>query len=162
MALAAVQAVLPPRHRNCDVMKVIADLKKRNPRVGEAHLVELVADEIYDDRDLLLDASRYLVRKALVSKPKSAAKVTAIRRQRVAHQEAEKVAVEKLVEKVKVAVLDMEIGGKKLRFLTGAEVGRLGTGFAKLAEIVPADAYVGEVVTETQAAALMAGAAASR
>ena len=52
----------------------------------------------------------------------------------------------------------MLIGGKALRFLTGAEVGRLGAGFSKLAERVPADALVGEIVTEAEACALLGSA----
>jgi hypothetical protein len=157
MSLAAVQPVLPPRHCSRDVMQVIGSLRRQNPRIGEDRLAELLADELLDDRELLLDAGRHLVRKALVSaRPKSVAKVVAVRRQRIARQEAEEATVKAIVAKVKAAlVLDMEIGGKRLRFHTGAEVARLGAGFVKLAKRVPADCLVGEIVTEAEAAALM-------
>jgi hypothetical protein len=40
--------------------------------------------------------------------------------------------------------------GKQLRFCTGTEVAALGSGFTKLAEKVPADTMVGEVLTEAE------------
>jgi hypothetical protein len=74
---------------------------------------------------------------------------------RAERQVAEHAAVERLVTRVKAAVLDMEIGGKKLRFHTGAEVAHLGAGFIKLAERAPADCLVGEIVTQAEVAALL-------
>jgi hypothetical protein len=53
------------------------------------------------------------------------------------------------------AVLDMLIDGKQLRFLTGAEISRLGTGFARIAGRVPANALCGECLTECEAAKLI-------
>jgi hypothetical protein len=91
MALAAaVQSVPSPRHRSHDVLQVIAGLRRQNPRAGESRLAELLADELIDDRDLAVDAGRHLVHRALVSaKPKSPAKVAAVRRQRAARQEVD-------------------------------------------------------------------------
>jgi hypothetical protein len=56
---------------------------------------------------------------------------------------------------VKTAVLDTSINGKQLRFFTGQEASRLGSGFSRLASRVPAGVLVGEVLTESQAAALV-------
>jgi hypothetical protein len=78
-------------------------------------------------------------------------------RERIARKDAEKAAVAVAVEQVKaIAVLDLIMpNGQRLLFCTGSDVAQWGAGFAKLAERVPSDAYVGECVTESDAAALL-------
>jgi hypothetical protein len=159
----AISTTSPSRHRpRADVHEVVQELRRLNPRMGEERLAEALAERIEEDRRLLLDASRVLVRQALTTE-------TIVRRrrrqdgrtpeERSQRRIAAKAEVKKLVEKVReVAVLDMVVDGKALRFLTGAEVARLGAGFSKLAERVPADALVGEIVTEAEAAELMQAA----
>jgi hypothetical protein len=138
--------------RSPDVGALVASLRKEHGKRASAALYDL----LLEDEAVARAVAAFVVEK-LAAAPRRRARTTA--RARADHVVIEKAAVGKLVEKVKATVLDMEIGGRKLRFLTGAEVGRLGAGFAKLAEIVPADAYVGEVVTEAQAAELIMGAA---
>jgi hypothetical protein len=144
--------------RHVDVRKVIEDLHRRYPRTGTEKLAGMLAERIEEDRHLLLDAARSLVRQVLVGtegrERQRRASSAPVRAKREASNQ---VAVRQLVGKVKTAVLDMVIGNKQLRFLTGSEVARLGAGFVKLAERVPADAYVGEVVTEAEAAELLQG-----
>ena len=166
MSLSAVVTTPSPRHRNHDVMQVIENLRKQNPRAGEGRLAELLADELLDDRALLVDAAGHLVHKALTSaKPKSAVKVTAARRQRVARQEAETKAVKAIATRVKELVaLDMMVTlldgtQKALRFCFGHELEQLGAAYQRIAERVGADVVVGEALTSAEAQELMRAAA---
>jgi hypothetical protein len=162
MSLAAVHAVPTPRRRPRDVLQVIASLRKQNPRAGESRLAELLADELLDDRDLLLDAGRHLVHKALASnRPKSAAKVTAARRQRVARVEAETTAVVAIAAKVKaICVLDTLMpNGIAMRYCTGIQMATYGKAYEAIAAKV-GEAMVGEVMVEHEVRKLLQAAAA--
>jgi hypothetical protein len=159
---ATVQPMPSPRHRSHDVLQVIAGLRKQNPRAGESRLAELLADEILDDRDLAVDAGRHLIHRALVSaKPKSPAKVAAVRRQRAARQEVEREVVTAVAEKVKdLVALDMMVmlldgTSKALRFCFGRELSSLSTAYQRIATAVGADVMVGEALTSAEAQALM-------
>jgi hypothetical protein len=155
MSLAVVRDTSPSRHRPRDVLQVIQNLRRQNPRAGESRLAELLADELLDDRALLFDAAGHLVRKALVTaKPKSIAKVTAARRQRVARQKVEREAVKAIAAAGKdLVALDMmgtllDGSQKPLRFCTGRELGALGAAYGRIAAQLGADEMVGERFVE--------------
>jgi hypothetical protein len=157
MSLAVVRDTSPSRHRPRDVLQVIQNLRRQNPRVGESRLAQLLADQLYDDRDLLVDAAGHLVRKALVTaKPKSIAKVTAARRQRVARQEAEKQTVRQVAEKIRaVVLLDLTMpNGVAMRYCTGTQLAAFGSAYEKIAERAGA-AMVGEVMVEAEVRTLL-------
>jgi hypothetical protein len=161
MSLTAVHAVSTPRRRTRDVLQVIEALRRQNPRAGESRLAELLADELLDDRELLLDAGRHLVHKALSSnKPKSAAKVTAARRQRVARVEAEATAVAVIAAKVKaICMLDTLMpNGVAMRYNTGLQMGAYGEAYSAIAAKV-GTAMVGEVMVEAEVRELLQAAA---
>jgi hypothetical protein len=157
MSLAVVHTTAPATRRSVDVREVVAELRRRHPRAGEDRLVEMLVERLEEDRRLLLDAGRYLVQKVL------AAAETRVRQSRAApspelraeRQAAEKAAVTALAAKVRGSVLDMLIGEKSLRDMTGAEVARLGVAFTRLASRVPPSARVGDCLSESQAAALI-------
>jgi hypothetical protein len=158
MGLAVVaRDTAPATRRSVDVREVVAELRRLHPRAGEDRLVEMLVERLEEDRHLLVDAGRCLVQKML------AAFETRVRQSRAApspveraeRQAAEKSAVTALAAKVRGSVLDMMIGEKALRDMTGAEVGRLGLGFQRLASRIPPGARVGDCVSESQAAALI-------
>ncbi len=156
LAIVSRDAVLEPTRRRVDVREMIRDLHRRHPRMGVDGLADKVCDLLEEDRHLLLDAARALVRQIV-------SEVDGRERQRHAasapvraeREAANRAAVQKAIVQVKALVLDTVIAGKALRFHTGAEVALLGAGFVKLAERVPADCLVGEIVTESEAAALL-------
>jgi hypothetical protein len=159
MSLALIRDNIPSTRRHVDVCEVVEELRRQSPRAGADRIAALLAERIEEDHHLLISASRFIAEKVL------AAAVTARQRrqqaiptprQRAERRVAEKAEVAKLAAKVReIAVLDMVINGTQLRFMTGTEVARLGAGFTKLAERVPADAYVGECVTEAEAMELL-------
>ena len=143
--------------RHVDIREVVAELRRLHPRAGEDWLVEMLVERLEEDRHLLVDAGRYLVQRML------AAAETHVRQSRAApspelraeRQAIEKAAVTALAAKVRGSVLDMIIGEKALRDMTGQEVAKLGAGFTRLASRIPAGARVGDCVNEAQAAALI-------
>jgi hypothetical protein len=150
MSLTVVSTASQSRRRRPpDVGALVADLRREHGKRASAALYDL----LLEDEAVARAVAAFVVEK-LAAAPRRRARTTA--RARAEHRAQEAVQVEKLVSRVKAAVLDMEIGGKKLRFHTGAEVAHLGAGFVKLAERVPADCLVGEIVTEIEAAQLLA------
>jgi hypothetical protein len=158
-SLAVVSTPQSRPRRMPDIGALVADLRRQHGK----HASHVLSELLLEDAALARAVAAFVVetlgrdgRGFTAAAPRRRAMPSA--RERAEHAVAEKAAVEKLVNRVKATVLDMEIGGTKLRFLTGAEVARLGAGFTKLAERVPADALVGEIVTEAEAAALMRAA----
>jgi hypothetical protein len=157
MSLAAVHTIAPATRRSVDIREAFSELRRLHPRAGEDRLVEMLVERLEEDRHLLVDAGRYLVQRML------AAFETRVRLSRAAPspvERAERHAVEKaavtaLAAKVRGSVLDMMIGERALRDMTGAEVGKLGQGFQRLASRIPPGARVGDCVNEAQAAALI-------
>jgi hypothetical protein len=156
----AISTTSSARHQpRADVREVVQELRRLNPRMGEAGLSEKLAERIEEDRRLLLDASRVLVRQVL-----STAEIVRRRRQdgrtpeeRTQRRAVAKAEVTALATKVRtICVLDTVLpGGKLLRFATGAEVAELGAGYARIAAKVPVDCLVGEVLCEREAQELM-------
>jgi hypothetical protein len=139
------------------IRAAVKELCKRYPKaVADEHRIgQLLAERLGADDDLLQAAAVVLAHDSLTADQARQHQ----RQSGVGHKERKAVmetTAKKLATKARTqAVLDMVVNGRALRFMTGGEVGRLGAGFSKLAERVPADAYVGEVVTEAEAAALM-------
>jgi hypothetical protein len=165
MSLAVIRDTSPSRHhRHLDVREVIAELRRANPRMGENGLSERLAERIEEDRRLLLDASRVLVRQAL-----SAVEIVRRRRhqdgrtpeERAERRAAAKAEVTKLVAKVReVAVLDMLMqNGIAMRFNTGTQMGAYGKAYSAIAAKV-GTAMVGEVMVEAEVRELLQAAAA--
>ena len=159
MSLAVVADITSgsrPRRRQ-DVPEIIEGLHRRNPSADRDRLAQLLVDKLLGDRDLMFEASRILVERVLQMAQARLRRAAAQpdRRRRAERRSEEKAEVQQLAAKVRGAVLDMLIDGKALRFHTGAEVARLGAGFVKLAERVPADCLVGEILCERQAQELM-------
>jgi hypothetical protein len=119
----------------------------------------LVADELLDDKVLLLATARHLVERWRVSAKTSRRRAAPSAKVRIARRVAEAEAVEKITAQIKErVVLDMIMpNGERLRFCTGKQVAGFGAGFAKLAERVGADCLVGEMVCENEAAELILG-----
>jgi hypothetical protein len=160
MALAAVSNISPSRRRSRDVLQTVETLRRQNPRAGEDQLVELLADELYDDRGILLDAARFIICKAPASAKTKRPKATP--RQCVTRvREAEKETVRAIAGKVRdLVALDMTVTlldgtQKALRFCLGSELEQLGTAYQRIAERVGADVMVGEALTSAEAQALM-------
>jgi hypothetical protein len=154
MGLAVVRDTASPsrKQRHVDVREVIAELHRQRPRAGTDQLTEALAERLEEDRALLLDGCRVL----LATIEPQRRRATTSPRERAARQVAERMEVTKIAAKVReIAVLDTIIDGKALRFHTGAEVARLGAGFARIAERVPADCLVGEILTSVEAEKLM-------
>jgi hypothetical protein len=142
-----------PRHRRPpDIGALVADLRRQHGKQANNALFQLLLED-----EAVARALADFVCEKLVAAPRRR-RVMPSAKERAEHRAQDAVQVEKLVSRVKAAVLDMEIGGKKLRFHTGAEVAHLGAGFVKLAERVPSDCLVGEILTEHEAAALMRSA----
>jgi hypothetical protein len=143
------------RHRDtphgADVRAAVESLRRRHKAADNARIAELLLEMVDGDPALLCAAVRFVVdRIAVRARPTM--------HERVARQQArtaEKAQVKVLVAQARGAVLDMIIDGRALRDLTGAEVGRLGAGFARIASRVPPGALVGAVLTESQVAALI-------
>src|SRR5689334_15542358 len=97
MSLSAVAAMPTPRQRRRDVLDVIRGLRRDHSRADEARLVDLLVEELMDDRELLRAVAGDLVHKALApAKVKARPTIKAAetsRRQRVAHQNTERAAV---------------------------------------------------------------------
>jgi hypothetical protein len=150
----------PPTWGDCRdaIRAVVKELIKRLPKADERRVGQLLAERIAADEDILEAAALFLAHDALTAEQVRKSRTAPTAKARARRRTVAAKAVADNVTKVKAAlILDMQINGKALRFLTVAEVGRLGAGFTKLAERVPADAYVGECVTETEAAQLMGG-----
>jgi hypothetical protein len=149
MSLAATATnTARARPRLPDIRKVVEDLKRRHR--SEGALVIALSDQIEENRDLLTAASQFIVRTVI-------ADAQGRDRKRAAQQdpkarEHRRVEAKKVAQTVaKKILLDwMTPLGKALRFCTGAEVATLGSGFRKLAEKVPVDTMVGEVLTEAE------------
>jgi hypothetical protein len=161
MALAAVSNTSPSRRRSRDVLQIAETLRRQNPRIGEDQLVELIADEIYDDRSLLLDAARFILRKA--SAPARTKRLTVPPRQRREAKASEDAVVKEIAGKVReVVLLDMEVEGQKLRFMKASAVAAFGGWLARVgtlaAERGGPNSLIGETVTEQDAQQLRTSA----
>jgi hypothetical protein len=163
MSLSAVAVLPAPRHRGRGVLDVIRSLRQQSPRIGEDRLVELLVDELLDDRELLRAVAGDLVHKALVPakvKPKPTLKAAeAARRARASRQAVEKEQTTKIAANVRQqitldAVITLLNGGtKELRYCTAGELTELvvrgsiyGRIAAKVMEAGGADAMVGEII----------------
>ena len=165
MSLSAVAVLPAPRHRGRGVLDVIRSLRQQSPRIGEDRLVELLVDELLDDRELLRAVAGDLVHKALVPgkvkpKPKPTLKAAeAARRERASRQAVEKEQTTKIAANVRQqitldAVITLLNGGtKELRYCTAGELTELavrgsiyGRIAAKVMEAGGADAMVGEII----------------
>jgi hypothetical protein len=163
MSLAIVHDTpLQQSHHQADLSTVVADLRRRHRRANEDQLAELLATLLTEDGDLLLEAATFVVKKFVAAAEAQARRREAAPsgRERIARKVTEQAAVAEIVEKVKAAVLDLPVtlvNGEqnKLRFATGGELAQLGAAYQRIAERV-GDCMVGEVLTEAEAAALLA------
>jgi hypothetical protein len=163
MSLSVVATLPAPRQRGRDVQQVIQGLRREHPRAKEVRLAELLADELVDDRELLLIVAGDLVHKA-VAPAKVKAKPTlkaaeAARRERASRQAVEKEQTTKIAANLRQritldAVITLLNGGtKELRYCTAGELTELavrgsiyGRIAAKVMEAAGADAMVGEII----------------
>ena len=166
MSLSALAVLPAPRHRGRGVLEVIRSLRQQSPRIGEDRLVELLVDELLDNRELLRAVAGDLVHKALVPakvKPKPTPKAAeTARRQRVARQAAATAEAQAVAGKVKASILldtmVMLVTGeqKQLRYATKVELDRLGGLYVKLAARLEApDEMCGERWTDGELKALL-------
>jgi hypothetical protein len=165
MSLAIVHnTAAAAKHRHVDVREVVEELRRRHPRAGEDRLAEMLVERLEEDRHLLLDAGRFLVERILaaVETRQRQSRAAPSPEQRTARKAVEREQVKTLVEKVKAAVLDTEIGGTKLRFHTPATVSHMSTGLARIAELATErggpDCLIGEVVCEREAVEVLGDA----
>jgi hypothetical protein len=151
-SLAVVSTSQSRTRRSPDVGALVASLRKEHGKQAAAALYDLILED-----EALARAVAVFVIEKLAAAPRR--RVMPSAKERAEHQVAEKAAVEGLVEKVKATVLDTVLpGGKLLRFATGAEVAELGAGYARIAAKVGPDCFVGEVLCEKDAAALLMSA----
>jgi hypothetical protein len=154
-AASARAFTVNPRVRVRDLIK---ELRAQYKRASEVELAKRLVDVLEDDHDALLMAAQFIVHVVKGEAARSRRRAGGASHH-AEHRVAVKTQAAKLAERVKATlVLDMMIDGTALRFHTGASIARLGAGFIRLAEHVPADAYVGECVTEAEAASLMGAA----
>jgi hypothetical protein len=160
MSLSAVATLPTSRPRVRNVVQVIQELRRQNPRSGEGRLAELLADELTDDHELLLGVAGDLIRRALTAKPKPTLKAAeTARRERASRQAVEKEQTTKIAANVRQqitldAVTTLLNGGtKELRYCTAGELTELavrgsiyGRIAAKVMEAGGADAMVGEII----------------
>jgi hypothetical protein len=161
MSLSAVATLPTLPQRGRDIQQVIQGLRRQNPRASKSVLAEQLADELLDDRPLLLAVTSDLVHKALApvkvkAKSPTLKSAETARRQRAAHRETEtkvvKVAAEKLKEQV---LLDLVMpNGIAMRFCTGTQMAGFGTAYQAIAAKA-GDAMVGEVLVESEIKALL-------
>jgi hypothetical protein len=140
-----------------DVRRLIDELgrKHRGPKALTAALI----DRLEESHDVRAAVARFVVftlaADAAEHSRRSAVQPT---RQQREHRrvEARKVAREITAKIAERIVLDMIMpNNKRLRFCTGQEVAAFGVAFAKIAEKVGADCFVGEKLTEQEAKALL-------
>jgi DNA polymerase II large subunit len=167
MSLAVIRDTAPSQypHRPPDLRGTVEELRRRNRRADEGRLAECLVTVLSEDADLLLEASRFIIEKisAAIDAQQRRQQAAPNTRQRAERKVTEQAAVAEIVEKVRLAVLDMTVmlvNGemKKLRFVTGAELAGLGAAYTKLAAAIPPDAMLGECLTESEAAELLGSA----
>jgi hypothetical protein len=113
-----------------------------------------------DDRGLLLNVGRELVRKALApatGRPRATLKsAETARRQRVARQEVERQVVKAAAAKVRGQVLlDLVMpNGVAMRYCSGKQMSSFGGAYQAIGEKV-GDAMVGEILVEHQVRELL-------
>jgi hypothetical protein len=158
MSLAIVaRSTLEPTHRRVDVRATIEELRRSHPRAGEDRLAERLAGRLEEDRHLLADAARSLVRhfsariEGREHQRRAANAPVRARREAVNRRE-----VKATVTKARRTILlDMPMpNGKPMRFCTGDEMASFGTAYAKKGEPV-GDAMVGEILVEVQVRELL-------
>lgn len=157
LAIVSAATSPQPHHPPVDLRATVEELRRRHRRADEAELAELLVTRLAEDGDLLLEAATFVVNKTLMAiaaqqRRQQAAPNT---RQRAERKVTEQAAVAEIVEKVKLAVLDLPITlmsgeTKKLRFTTGSELAKLGSAYSRLAERVGADCLVGECCARTR------------
>lgn len=135
----------------------IAELRGANPQATEDRLVQLYAERMKADDDLLQATAEYAVINALNSMER---KAPAASRTAPAPQEraARAQEVEKMVSNIKdqITLLNMEMpNGKRMRWCTGAEMMKFGGAFTKIGKKVGSTKNVGTVLDEKQVRALM-------
>jgi hypothetical protein len=154
--LAIVEDFRPESSTSSNIRAAVGELRSRHATDLVAALIERMRD-----RDVLESAAQFIVttlsNEDAARERRRASMPT--RQVRMRHHAERAVQAKALVAQVKAAatagVLSMLINGRELRFLTGAEIGRLGTGFARLAARVAPHALCGEVLTEAEAATLI-------
>ena len=160
MSLAVVSTSQSRHRRRRDVRGVVEGLRRaRHPHASGGRLAQALADELLDDRDLLLDVAHFVVEKVAAAAPRR--RVMPSAKERAEHQATEKKAVKAVVARVKEMVaLDMTVTlldgtQKALRYCFGHELEQLGAAYQRIAERVGADVMVGEALTSAEAQALM-------
>ena len=148
-------ASVQPRDGVDEVRAAVETLAREHPGATEQELARLLADHLHEDRDLLVFVCSRLVHataKALHHVER--APLTPKRDRTKGQAEARAIA-----KQIKIAVvLDMITPvGKRLRYCTGREVAACGDAFARIAQHVPDDSFVGEVLIESTARRLLLG-----
>ena len=163
MSLAVVRDVtVEPTRRHVDIRETVEELRRLNPRSGQERLAELLANRIEEDRHLLLDAARSLVRLfSAGTEGRERQRHAASAPVRARREEVTRHEVKRIVAKARQAILlDMLMTlpngeQKPLRFCYGGEIEALGTAYQRIAEKVGKNAMVGEIMCESEVRALL-------
>jgi hypothetical protein len=151
MASLAIVSTSRSRHRQSpDVAVLVADLCRQHGKRASAALYDL----LIEDEIVARAIAEFVVERLAVAAPRR--RVMPSAKERAEHQVAEKVAVTKLVEKVReVALLDLIMpNGIAMRFNTGTQMGAYGKAYEAIATKV-GDAMVGEVMVEAEVKAFL-------
>ncbi len=150
MPTSPQQPPAPPA-QDVDARRLVEVIRREHGDAGEDRLVELFVDYLKEHDEILLVLARRLVHSALTAQRRAERVVTDRGRERE--------QVRAIAKQIKIAVvLDMVTPlGKRLRFLTGREVAACGDAFARIAQHVPDDSFVGEVLIESTARRLLLG-----
>ena len=142
-----------------NIRVAIAELRDANPQSTEDRLVQLYAERMKADDDLLQATAEYAVINALNSMERKAPAASTSRPAPAPQERAARAQeVEKMVSSIKeqITLLNMEMpNGKRMRWCTGAEMMKFGGAFTKIGKKVGSTKNVGTVLDEKQVRALM-------
>ena len=132
------------------VRNLFANLIETHPDSSETELVALCAEQIRYDEDYAVAAAQYIVRNSLEARENQKKRT----RQRspavvAATQQAITHAVQSVKEQIMLLNLEMP-NGKRMRWCTGAEMGKFGGAYVRIAKKVGKTKTVGSVLDENQ------------
>lgn len=154
-------ATLQRWDRKLNIAAIIKEIQDEHPRVtSEAKLVQLLVERAREDEETLTAAMEYAVHNTLSAQEgyvrrEQARRPPSTPEQR--QQRSEEIATAAKVAAQQILLLNQEMpNGKRMRFCTGEEMGKFGSGYTRIAKKVGKTKMVGAVLDEKAVRELMA------